>query len=161
MPSFWNNDHPLTPMAEELAKRFIPSMGKTKFVESELLRAAMRIHYDHYNNGFGNNMSQAVTYIERYYTTPVYTPAFEKHYSPAAHSDFVRAFNEIKEQALEPSGFTISDENFSVFMSAILLNLQDAADAGTLTHIGEEMFDMPYIETVYQEDEYDYDSDEN
>lgn len=41
----------------------VPLSGKCETVEGELLRAATRINYDYYNNGFGNNWSNSYAYL--------------------------------------------------------------------------------------------------
>lgn len=46
--------------------QLIPSEGSAKTVEGELLRAANKIYYDYYNNGFGNNWSGALKFIQQH-----------------------------------------------------------------------------------------------
>jgi hypothetical protein len=49
-----------------LYKKYIPSNGKSKYLETELLRASNKIIYDHYNNGWGgNNISAALDFLHR------------------------------------------------------------------------------------------------
>ena len=50
----------------KLFKKYIPSNGKSKYVETELLRASNKVIYDHYNNGWGgNNISAALDFLHR------------------------------------------------------------------------------------------------
>jgi hypothetical protein len=44
----------------------VPVSGAAPTVEGELLRAASRLYYDWYNNGFGNNTSGAANFIKNY-----------------------------------------------------------------------------------------------
>lgn len=54
---------------KDLLNRFydelIPSSGPSYSVPGEILRAASRIDYDLYNNGFGNDWSSTLYYLER------------------------------------------------------------------------------------------------
>lgn len=62
--SFWNNNHDLTPIYDELYKELVPSSGKAETVAGELLRATSKIYYDAFNNGFGNNTSGAYNFLD-------------------------------------------------------------------------------------------------
>lgn len=66
MLSFWNNDHPLMTEYQYLAEIHIPSYGPCELNVGECLRAASKIAYDFYNNGFGNNWSGAYNYLLAY-----------------------------------------------------------------------------------------------
>lgn len=63
-PNFWDNDHPLASQAQELYAKLVPDVGNCPTLQGELLRAANKIAYDWYNNGWGcNNWSGAVAFI--------------------------------------------------------------------------------------------------
>lgn len=47
----------------KLWDKLVPASGKCETVEGELLRAATRLTYDYYNNGFGNNWSNSYAYL--------------------------------------------------------------------------------------------------
>lgn len=141
---FWFNNHPLSPLAEEMDRIFIPVSGKTEFVQSEIVRSILRINNDYYNNGFGNNMSHAIAYIERYHIPS---------------DGFGPAFARIKEAAMEPWRTSNLDDDFNFVISEIYLTLQQADKDGSLKPIGEEMFDMPYTDINYPEHEYDEDEE--
>jgi len=65
--NFWNHKHPLSAKYEELYEQQVPDSGGASTVVGELLRAASRIGYDWYNNGWGcNNWSGAVNYIRKH-----------------------------------------------------------------------------------------------
>jgi len=46
--------------------QLIPDSGKAETVEGEMLRAVSKIQHDFYNNGFGNNWSGALAYLQQY-----------------------------------------------------------------------------------------------
>jgi hypothetical protein len=46
--------------------QLIAPSGKSETIEGELLRAASKIQHDFYNNGFGNNWSGALAYLQQY-----------------------------------------------------------------------------------------------
>ena len=51
---------------QQLWNQLVPASGVAPTVEGELLRAASRLYYDWYNNGFGNNTSGAANFIKNY-----------------------------------------------------------------------------------------------
>lgn len=66
-PSFWDKTHPLSADADRLFEQLVPSSGSCTSLQGELVRAASKIGYDWYNNGWGcNNWSGAVVFLERY-----------------------------------------------------------------------------------------------
>ena len=46
--------------------QLVPASGKAETVEGEMLRAVSKIQHDFYNNGFGNNWSGALAYLQQY-----------------------------------------------------------------------------------------------
>jgi len=61
---FWNHTHKLSQISEKIQERLIPAMGSCSTLAGELLRAASRIYYDHYNNGSCNNVTGAWNFLE-------------------------------------------------------------------------------------------------
>jgi hypothetical protein len=59
----------------------VPLDGKCNTMQGECLRAASRIYYDYINNGFGNNWSGALAYLEKYGALPTSIKRFLKPYS--------------------------------------------------------------------------------
>lgn len=49
-----------------LWKKLVPSEGKCKTLEGEMLRAQGKIYYDYYNNGFGNTWSAAYNFLKHH-----------------------------------------------------------------------------------------------
>ena len=48
----------------------VPPSGGCATLKGEIMRAAGRIHYDYYNNGFGNNWSGALNFLEAHLQAP-------------------------------------------------------------------------------------------
>lgn len=64
-PNFWDNTHPLSKDNERLYEELVPGSGNCDTLQGELLRAASKIGYDWYNNGWGcNNWSGAVVFLQ-------------------------------------------------------------------------------------------------
>lgn len=65
MDNFWDKTHPLSAMQEHLFAQLVPGSGKCDTLQGEMLRAASKIGYDWYNNGWGcNNWSGAVCFLQ-------------------------------------------------------------------------------------------------
>jgi len=63
-PTYWNNSGKYQAIYDSIT--LVPAAGKCDTVEGELIRAASKIYYDYYNNGFGNNWSGAWNYLDQY-----------------------------------------------------------------------------------------------
>lgn len=63
--SFWNRKHPLYESYLKF-ESLMPVEGNCQTIEGEVLRAATRIYWDYYNNGFGNNWSGALNFLKEY-----------------------------------------------------------------------------------------------
>jgi hypothetical protein len=50
---------------EELFERFVPPSGKCDTLNGEMVRAIGRIRYDYLNNGFGNNWTGALNFLDQ------------------------------------------------------------------------------------------------
>jgi hypothetical protein len=67
IPNFWDQTHPLSKKSEELFEQLVPGSGNCETLQGELLRAASKIGYDWYNNGWGcNNWSGAVIFLREH-----------------------------------------------------------------------------------------------
>lgn len=65
--TFWGGNHPLKETYRALSVQLVPDYGRSDTVQGELIRAATRINYDWFNNGWGcNNWSGAVLFIKQY-----------------------------------------------------------------------------------------------
>jgi hypothetical protein len=63
---FWNNTHPRNEESNTAYGELVPAMGKCETLEGELLRASSKIYYDFFNNGFGNNWSGPLNYLDKH-----------------------------------------------------------------------------------------------
>jgi hypothetical protein len=68
--SFWNHDHPRQEEYQRLWDELVPDSGPCETLEGETLRASSRIYRDYYNNGFGNNWSGALTFLDEHMGMP-------------------------------------------------------------------------------------------
>ena len=67
---YWGST-PESKEQRELFSKLVKSSGKSDTVEGELLRAANKIYYDYFNNGFGNNWSGAFNFLKKYSTARI------------------------------------------------------------------------------------------
>ncbi len=64
---FYDGTHEKSKDLERLLKQYMPSVGPTDYEETELLRAANRLMYDWYNNGWnGNNKTGELAFLHEY-----------------------------------------------------------------------------------------------
>lgn len=64
--AYWDQVGKYQDLYNELFAQLVPSAGKCATVEGELIRAASKIYYDYYNNGFGNNWSGPWKFLEQF-----------------------------------------------------------------------------------------------
>jgi len=63
--SFWDRTHPLSEESTRIFNQYVPPSGATKYVETELYRAATRLMYDWYNNGWEmNNKTPELEFLQ-------------------------------------------------------------------------------------------------
>jgi hypothetical protein len=147
MARFWSNKHELSAIKEKLWDEFMPASGKSEYVEIECLRAVNRLYHDFFNNGFGNNMSHAIAYIEKYQL-------------PVATSTFKENFADVKEAAEQPWIESTVADQLDIIMAEIVIRAAIADQNEKLTPLVEELFDMPYREIDYPQDDDDDDEDD-
>lgn len=66
MDGYWNGKGVHQADYDRLFNELVPSSGASETREGELLRAVSKIGYDCTNNGFGNNWSGALRFLELY-----------------------------------------------------------------------------------------------
>lgn len=66
MSKYWNDQGLYQLEYNELVSTLMESSGPSKTVGGEVIRAATKLYYDAYNNGFCNNTSGAMNYIKTY-----------------------------------------------------------------------------------------------
>lgn len=64
--SYWNKNGLFQTDYDKYFDLLVPRSGNCATIEGELLRAANRLYYDGYNNGFCNNTSGAVNLLKQY-----------------------------------------------------------------------------------------------
>lgn len=137
--TFWAGNHALQPLLADIENRLMTKEGPTLYMETEVLRSASRISYDYFNNGFGNDVSQAVAYIDRYhvpYATPQFLTVWKTVREIALWGEPVRSCPEI-------------DEQITLVSAEILQRVAEADRIGLLNPRGPEMYDMPSVEPGY------------
>lgn len=60
--TYWNNNGTHQSKANEL-QELVPVMGKCDTLRGEIWRAATKIYYDFYNNGFGNHWVEPAMFL--------------------------------------------------------------------------------------------------
>ena len=60
--SYWNNEGTYEAEAATL-QELVPAMGMSDTFKGEVWRAATKIYYDYFNNGWGNNWKQAAAFL--------------------------------------------------------------------------------------------------
>lgn len=150
-PNFWSGTHPLSAKQTALFEELIPSIGTCETIEGEMLRAASRIHYDLFNNGWGcNNWSGAVMYLATY--APTYAPSLD-----------LNLLNKVHEYSHgEPSpAKSLSEKYYKIVTDIVEAIVTDISETRTPNDV--DMFDLQeddYQEEEYYEDEGGYEDDE-
>jgi hypothetical protein len=146
IPNFWDKTHPLSQQSEELFQELVPISGNCQTLQGELLRAASKIGYDWYNNGWGcNNWSGAVIFLRDYIADlPIMHP-------DAKSDEFHNALREVHDFSHgEPA--VISDDRADQLVttiqeyvvSKIMANWQPIPNTLDMWDFGEP--DAPYEE---------------
>lgn len=78
---YWDNDGPLEKEAAELGSEVGPS-GPADTYRGEIFRAAQKIYYDYYNNGFGNDWRAPAMFLMNHVDI---TPGVEDMFIQCAH----------------------------------------------------------------------------
>lgn len=65
MSRYWNKRGAYQLESEKL-QELVPGYGAAETLAGEMFRAASRIYYDAFNNGFGNNTSGAMNFLKTY-----------------------------------------------------------------------------------------------
>lgn len=145
---FWNHTHELSAKQEECWNKYVPMSGNTEYVESEALRAIGRLYYDFYNNGWCNNMSQAVSFLRGYFFLD------KIQLSNLSECSRVLSILEDEQEAMEDEDWRFERrEGIDIFedlkviealesiAEAVLKKLIAAEEAGTLTKADVDFFD--------------------
>lgn len=141
---YWNSTGKHQAAYEQLCK-LVPSSGPAGTIEGEMLRAATRLYYDFYNNGFCNNTSGAVNYLTR----------------------CDELFNLGIANELELVGYECNTTYYTEApLGAPLETITDAVIAyviskdGLYTESGDNLFDYAEPDATDDDDTYDFDDDD-
>lgn len=63
MSNYWNTQGQFQTEFDQFSQELMPAMGAAESLAGELVRAANRLYYDAFNNGFCNNTSGAVNFL--------------------------------------------------------------------------------------------------
>lgn len=67
--TYWQNKGRYEDEAKQL-QALVPNSGEAETMQGEIMRAASRIYYDLFNNGFGNNWTGALDYLKEFVNLP-------------------------------------------------------------------------------------------
>lgn len=147
MSKFWNSTHKDMALYKKLYEKYIPMSGASSCVEGELLRAANRIAYECYNNGFGNNKSQEFAYLSTYFNGSEFFKKALKEIEPYVRCGFGPV--DFNYKPLNKAIDTIIEETL------YNLNRYDQGLTNTVFKTIEDMRRLPDEEYEYDEDEYE------
>lgn len=66
---YWENKGRYEDEAKQL-QALVPTSGKAETMQGEIMRAASKIYYDLFNNGFGNNWTGALDFLKEHADLP-------------------------------------------------------------------------------------------
>ncbi|HEC86934.1 MAG TPA: hypothetical protein ENI49_03585 [Thermoplasmatales archaeon] len=64
--TYWESNGKYQKEYDKLYKKLVPDSGKAKTTDGELLRCMTRIYYEAYNNGWCNDKTYEIEYINSY-----------------------------------------------------------------------------------------------
>ena len=141
--SFWDKTHSLSNEFDRIWDKYVPVSGNTAYIETECLRAAARIVYDYYNNGFCNNKSREFQYLERY------TNDAEMHKALNAVEPYVTCGGSIP--SFDDQDFCNKINHLVAYCIQVIIDNED-----NMTPIVEEITDMPGLPDQEEEEDYVY-----
>lgn len=147
--NFWDNSHPLAKDNERLYDELVPSSGNSTTMQGEMLRAAGKIGYDWYNNGWGcNNWSGSVVFLGRF------ADDFAQKRTAEEKAAFKKAIHAVHDYSHgEPAD--ISDEKADELVTTIMAYVvQNVLDNPAPVANTRDMYD-------FQEDAYEGDDEDD
>ena len=152
---FWNDTHPLSPNYKELITALVPDADNCATVEGEYLRAANRIAYDLFNNGWGcNNWSGAVVFLKKNIHA---LPHMKMEWLDAVHaySHGEPAFMGSNDEKYEKYQFIVTS-----IVAAVVQSIIDVLANGSLTMNEQDLdifqFQEPSWEPEEDDEGYDF-----
>lgn len=143
---YWNNEGTYQADYTRLANELMPASGAADTLGGELIRAATRLYYDAFNNGFCNNTSGAMNFLRQYLPMSDKALKAAQLIEPCTNTGGYSDLTDDVEAALD----TLIDST----VEFILNNPERAAAANPC-----DMFDLQEADCYY-EDDYDYDDED-
>lgn len=133
---YWDNNGKYEKEAEKLMK-LVPESGPAKTLKGEIFRAATKIYYDYYNNGFGNEWPQVATFLRSNINLPHEVTVMLRDHAMGnvAHDQ---------------------DAEVELMMDTVIEQLSKMKD----TRNAFDMWDTEYNENAYTEYQDEYDGDD-
>jgi hypothetical protein len=104
MNTYWNHSGKYQALSDKLMDELVPSQGKADTFGGELLRASGRIYYDAYNNGFLNNTSGALNFLQEWCPCPNLMEALrhlESKVNTGGYSDITSTTEKVLEDMVD------------------------------------------------------------
>lgn len=148
--NFWDNDHPLAADNTRLYDELVPSSGSCTTMQGELIRAAGKIGYDWYNNGWGcNNWSGAVVFLRKF------VPDFASKRTEAEAEAFRKALS-VAHGYSHGERCNIADERADEVVTTIIAYVvQCVLDNPTPVANTRDMYDFSEKAARWEEDDED------
>lgn len=138
--NFWDQDHPLSAAADEMFTKLVPPSGVCSTVQGECLRAAAKINYDWFNNGWGcNNWSGAVVFLQEH------AEQFAQKRTDAERAEFNKALRAVSKFS-HGETVTIGDSRAEALVTTIQAYVvQNNLDNPVLVANEKDMWDLTQL----------------
>ena len=133
---YWDNKGQYQKQAEELSE-LVPSSGPADTLRGEIFRAAQKIYYDYYNNGFGNVWPEVATFLRANVSLP----------------------EDVVEMLLMHAMGNVGDgldSEVERMLSTVIEQIYEMPDKPNTT----DMWDTPYTENAFEPEQDEFDDDE-
>jgi hypothetical protein len=149
MSKYWNNQGRYQKEFDQLTKQLMPGVGAAETVAGEMVRAANRIYYDAFNNGFINNTSGALRFLKVNLDADDELADAFRHIEPKTNSGGYSSVTEKTERCLD------------LLVDRVVENIRARPELVTMTN-KVDMFDLQAPDyREYDEDFSDYHDDEH
>lgn len=150
--NFWDQNHPLAADNTRLYDELVPSSGNCPTLQGEMMRAAGKIGYDWYNNGWGcNNWSGAVVFLVKH------ADEISQKRTEVEKAEFHKALS-VAHDYSHGERCNISDERADVVVTAITTYIvQGVLDNPTPIANTRDMYDYSEKAAHDYNDDDDYD----
>jgi hypothetical protein len=143
--TYWNNNGTYEAEAQKLSE-LVPMMGECETFKGEVFRAATKIYYDYYNNGFGNFWKEPAAFLMTHVALPeaVKDMLFQHANGNMHHGSY--------------------DEEIELMMDTVVVALRDIEDRPNDVDMWEFKPDWKmereFWEEEVEEDDWDYEEED-